>query len=284
MPKPFRAYNDLKTNFDSLYTADTPVPYMMGMREVGYEIPQNALGVLRVLLRHLERARHRTLTVLDIGCSYGVNAALLKYRTSLSDLYGHYSRVQNLSDRRERLLKQDIDYYSNLEPNFDVRIIGLDSSASAVEYGQQTGLLDEGIVANLEDDDHPPQAIHDVDLVVSTGAIGYVGARSLDRLLAAISRPANPWLALFVLRAIDYSPFASVLKRHEFETRVSGSSFVQRRICSDDELRGTMDHVARRGLNVAGYEDRGLLYADCYLSYRRAFGLHESVISQLGLR
>ncbi len=284
MTKPLPAYNDLKTNFDSLYVADTPVPYMMGMRAVGYEIPQNALGVLGVLLRHLQGTRQRTLTVLDIGCSYGVIAALLKYRTSLRDLYRHYGRVQDLSDRRERLLAHDIEYYSSLEPNFDVHIVGLDSSARAVEYGQQTGLLDEGIVADLEDDEHLPQAIHEVDLVVSTGAIGYVGARSLDRVLAAIPQTANPLLALFVLRAIDYSPFALVLKRHGFETRVSESSFVQRRICSDDEQRGTMDHVARRGLSVAGYEDRGLLYADCYLSYRRAFKLHEVAISRFGFR
>lgn len=58
-----------------------------------------------------------------------------------------------------------------------------------LSYGEEVGLLDESIKANFETESLSAGAKEDlasVDLVTSTGCVGYVTEKSFDRMLPAM--------------------------------------------------------------------------------------------------
>jgi SAM-dependent methyltransferase len=261
--------NDQKANFDDVYNRPTPVPYFSAMREVGYEIPQNAKPLFGALIEQLRQRRgRRTVGVLDLGCSYGISAALLKYGLSIEQLYDHYERVRHSGIERDTLLAKDRAWLGRLERRGDIRIYGVDVAGEAVRYAVASGLLDAGVAADLEAEPCPqakeiPEAI---DLVISTGCVGYVTERSFHRLLDRTMRPA-PWIASFVLRMFDYGPIEEALAARGMVTeKLRGRSFAQRRFLSGEEKRHAIDQVTGLGRDPAGLESRGRYYADFYLS------------------
>ena len=83
----YEGLNSHKTSFASIYDAPTPTAYFTAMRDAEYQIPQNAKLTTLVILRAAKRAKsRRSIRVLDVGCSYGVNAALLKHDISRRSL------------------------------------------------------------------------------------------------------------------------------------------------------------------------------------------------------
>ena len=73
--KPFGAINDGKANFEAIYNRPDPREYFRVLGGLGYAIPDLAKGVIRSLIAAAARyATDRPLKVLDLGCSYGINA------------------------------------------------------------------------------------------------------------------------------------------------------------------------------------------------------------------
>ncbi len=269
MTRGYEEANNHKANFDDIYDRPTPIPYYSTMREAGYEIPQNAKPLFVALIERLRRLRgKKTVGVLDLGCSYGVSGALLKYGLSIDQLYEHYDQARQEAAGRDALLAKDRAWLGRLERRGDIRVYGVDVAESAVRYAVASGLLDGGVAADLEADPCPqatqiPEAI---DLVISTGCVGYVTERSFHRLLDRASRP-SPWIASFVLRMFDYGPIEEALASRGMVTeKLRGRSFAQRRFISAEEKQHAIEQVRSLGRDPAGLESRGRYHADFYLS------------------
>ncbi len=245
-----------KVSFDHVYTAPDPRPLFGALGELDYHLPQLAKPYLAKLIE--ERG---TPTVLDVGCSYGVNAALYRGDLTMDDLYAHYTGAAAARLDRAALIARD----RALTVAHDVRFIGLDVSAPALEYACAAGFLDAAVCADLEDHDPTDEqraVLAEAGLVVSTGCIGYVSERTITRL----ARPHRPAMAHFVLRMFSYAPIAESLAGLGYETVEVEGLFKQRRFASADEQEQILDAVRANGLEPHELETEGWLCAQLYLS------------------
>lgn len=248
-----------KVSFDDVYSAPDPRPFFTTLREVDYHLPQLAKPYLA---KQITESGART--VLDVGCSYGVNAALYKCDATMDDLYAHYTSAEAAGLDRAGLLARD----RALPKSHNVRFVGLDVSAPALAYAHEAGFLDEAVCADLEHDDPTPEqsaVLAEADLVVSTGCIGYVSERTIVRL-ADLPGGHRPAMAHFVLRMFSYTPIADGLARLGYETVGVEGLFKQRRFASAQEQEQLLDAVRANGFEPHELELGGWLCAQLYLS------------------
>jgi hypothetical protein len=265
---------DGKADFNHIYDSPDPRDFFRTLGELDYEIPQRAQPVFQALLTALQRSGGRLgtapLQVLDLCCSYGVNAALMRCDVRMDELYDHYSSPALADLSAAELAKEDEAYYAERCRPDALRVFGLDVASNAVAYGCRVGLLDGGWAEDLEAGDPSSQLtdhLRGVDLVTTTGGVGYITERTFDRVLGARRDRSMPWVAAFVLRTVSYERISESLAQHGLVTeQLTGAPFPQRRFASEAEREGAKREVSRRGLDPAGLEDTGRCYADFYLS------------------
>lgn len=269
-----------KINFDDIYTSPDPRAFFGTLRRLDYDIPQQAKAYFAKLIdEYRAEADVKVPTVLDLGCSYGVNAALYRCDTTMERLYDHYASAGALS--RDELIARDrrMDAVGD-----DVRFIGLDASAPALDYALAAGFIDEAIHADLENEDPTEEQralLSEVDIVISTGCVGYVTEKTLVR----IARENRPWMAHFVLRMFSYGPVADSLGELDYETTGVEGVFRQRKFASDEEQTQILDNLSVAGVDPRGLEAGGRLYARLFVSrpHGAAGGL-ASALNALPLR
>src|SRR5690606_22006977 len=169
------------------------------------------------------------------------------------------------------LLKRDAEFFSRQEVRSDLNIVGIDCAEKAVDYAAATGLLDAGVVADLESQPPSPDAAEQLapaDLIISTGCVGYVTDTTFDRILSeAAEPPPLPWVACFALRMFPYEPIAAALSERGLVTeKLEGHSFLQRRFESADEQAHVLRQLDALGIDPTGKEDRGFYHAEFFLS------------------
>lgn len=269
----FQKLNRIKASFDEIYTAPDPRDYFRVLGALDYVIPDLAAPVFRQLARAFEAARGQAPRLLDIGCSYGVNAALIRLPLGWDILRDRYARPAVMALEPEELAARDRAYFEAWPPETPVSVMGLDVSAPAVGYAQRAGLLEAGVAADLEHEAciltaEQERALASADMFISTGCVGYVTERTFERLLSL--RPPGapkPWVASFVLRLFPYEGIAERFARHGLATEKLGScAFVQRRFRDADEFENTLARLERLGLDPTGLESEGLFYAELFLS------------------
>lgn len=219
-------------------------------------------------MRALEELRGRPITVLDVGCSYGNNGILLRMPLDFHRLAQRYADLTDSELTAAELAQLDRHYFKGW-PRHEVTVIGLDSAAPAVEYAKSVGAIDHGIVADLEAGEltaDQKRLLAKVDLVISTGCIGYVTERTFAKILDAVEGP-KPWVASFVLRMYPFAPIAGELARRGIATeKLDGVTFVQRRFNSADECQRVLASLEAQGIATEGKESDGLYHAEFFLS------------------
>ncbi len=248
-----------KVSFDHLYTAPDPRPYFATLRGFDYQLPQLAKPHFAELIAGYEQP-----TVLDVGCSYGVNAALYRCGTTMDELYEHYTSAETAAMDRAELIAADRARVARA----GVRFIGLDVSAPALEYARAAGFVDVAIHADLERDEPTERQsalLAEADLVISTGCVGYVTERTIARI-AGLPGGRRPAMAHFVLRMFSYEPIAKSLADLGYETIGVEGLFKQRRFVSEQEQEQILDAVAATGADPHELETEGWLCAQLYLS------------------
>jgi len=233
-----------------------------------YMIPDVVEPVVRQVLAGWSGINGRDPTVLDVGCSYGINAAVHRYPLGVSDLRHRYSRREIMGLSAAQMVALDRAYYAGWPEIGRSRFIGLDVSGPAIDYAKAVGLIDRGVVANLETDpmsDADAAVLGQADVILSTGAVGYVTDKTFGPLVDAAARP--PWVLSFVLRMFPYDTLeAAFAERGMVTERLSGATFVQRRFRDAEEFERTLAAVEAQGLDPAGLEADGLLQAELFLS------------------
>lgn len=261
---------DAKANFDHIYGRPDPRAYCRKLQNLDYTLPDAAKLIFRKLISRLQRRQSNVLHVLDLGCSYGVNAALLKHDLSMSELYDHWNQTALADATTDEVLTHDRDFFSNLDDHADLTVIGLEQAELAVSFAEKVGLLDKGLVVNLESETLPKfarEVLAPVDLVTSTGCVGYVTEKTFERLLPAITQGGRPWIGNFVLRLFEFETIQETLNGWGYFTeKLPGQFFVQRKFASPVEQEQVIDQLRNRGIDPTGLETNGFLYAEFYLS------------------
>jgi hypothetical protein len=269
-----------KADFSHIYDRPDPRDYFRTLSRLDYEIPERARPIFETIFTAMRADGDATggepLRALDLCCSYGVNAALLRCDLDLDDLVDRYSSPELADLSADEVCTADKDYYADRLLPDAVRVRGLDAAANAVAYACRVGLLDNGWAENLEAD--APSAelareVDHVDVVICTGGIGYITERTLGQVVRRRPGRPAPWVAAFVLRQFSYEPISAALSQHGLVTeQLNGVSFPQRRFASDSEREAALRAVTERGLDPSGYEETGRYYADFYLSRPRSDG------------
>ena len=276
MSNPYSEHNEKgKANFDHVYDLPDPRGYFVTLGALDYRAPAHGSRVFSALLRAMGRDDEISPKVLDLCCSYGVNAALLKYDLTLDDLYARYGSEDLRDLSSEELAAADADFYAGHLKTTPPEIVGTDVAANAVSYALRTGLLDAGTGENLEQDE-PTQDLRryarSSRLVTVTGGVGYIWQGTFDRALRCVAGNGSdaenaPWVAAFAVRFVDYTPVAAVLSEHGLATeRVSTRTFAQRRFKDAGEREHVLRQLSVAGIDPAGKEETGWYHADLYLS------------------
>jgi SAM-dependent methyltransferase len=255
-----------KASFDDIYDRPDPRAYYARMSDLDYRIPELAKPFFQQQIREFRAsARVAVPTVLDIGCSYGVNAALLRFDTTIGELAEHYA-VADID--RAGLIRRDLARVAARAVADDVRFLGMDASRPALDYAREAGLLHDVVHADLESGEPTDQQralLATADLVVSTGCIGYVTEKTLTRVATAHPR-RRPWMAHFVLRMFDFAPIEAELAALGYRTEQAPGLYEQRRFASPAEQAQVLNTLSANGIDTTGREDQGWLYANLYVS------------------
>lgn len=264
------AYDDVgKVDMSDIYDQPSPMAYFSALSKLDYAIPEAARPMFsRLIAARRALSGERPIKIVDIGCSYGVNAAILKHGMSMSELYRHY-RDAIASDRSE-LLKRDRAMFS--DPADDaIEFVGVDQAENAIAYAVDAGTLDAGIATDLEErvpSAADREALSGADLIISTGCFGYVTEVSLERLMDAAGG-SRPWMAHFVLRMFDFDAAEAMLARHGYVTETADQLFAQRRFASSQERDSVFQNLAERGIDPAGAEETGWYFAQLFVARPR---------------
>jgi hypothetical protein len=257
-----------KANFDEIYTQEDPRAYFSVLGALDYMIPDVAEPIIRQLVAAKARATGRAPVVLDIGCSYGINAALHRFPLGFNTLRSRYAKREMAGASSQELARLDRSFYASWPEIGQARFLGLDVSESAIRYARNVGLLDGGISVNLEQGTLRPgdaEVVRRADVLLSTGCVGYVTETTYRRVLDELD--SLPWIVSFVLRLFPYHRMAAALEGYGLVTeRLAGATFVQRRFRDVEEFQRSLAALAERGVDTEGFESEGRFQAELFVS------------------
>ncbi|MFD0342152.1 hypothetical protein ACFVH0_26340 [Streptomyces sp. NPDC127117] len=254
------------TPFDDIYDQADPRAFFRELGAFGYRTPHHAQRIFRRLAAL--RLWAPGDTVLDLCCSYGINAALLNHDLTLDDLYAHYTSPRVVAMTTEELAEHDRPFFRAHRRRDAVAVIGLDIASNAIAYARAVGLLDDGFAENLET--APPtrellDAARSTRLVTVTGGASFLSRATFQPLLD--SARSLPWVAAFVLRTGSYAPIAEHLAGHGLTTETyTGHTFIQRRFTGAAEQQYAIDAVTAHGQDPDGKESAGHFHTALHLS------------------
>lgn len=241
-----------------------------------YEIGEQARPYFLAAIEQLRRLNPDGLRprVLDLGCSYGVGSALVKHELAYWELSDWFSAAPR---EFEPCVAAASRWLAGRDRHPDVTFFGLDCSAAALRFAEEVGLINGGISRNFEAGEHPDDTeramLRNCNLLFSTGAIGYVGEKTLsvilDQLGKAYPENASPYVVVSILRMFDPRPISNCFEsfHYRFE-KVPGVRLRQRRFADSVERDETLAVLHKRGVDTDGWEDDGSLYADLYIGAR----------------
>ncbi|RBR07243.1 uncharacterized protein FIESC28_10742 [Fusarium coffeatum] len=254
-----------KASFTDIYNDKDPRAYLTTLAPLKYTIPQQ----LQPLFQRLHQLASQDTTnsaILDVCCSYGINGGLIRHDVDMEAWTAHYAD-SDLSP--EEQVQSDKEFFASRVRSDKPVVLGLDKAENAIRYALETGLVDNGWAENLETHDPSPslsEVLKDVTLIICTGGVSYVGSRTFGRIMSAIPRSTNIWMASTVIRTVSYEEVAMTLKAHGLETMKLPGVLRQRRFASDKEKSDAIAQVKARGLDPSGFEDEGYLCAEVYIS------------------
>ncbi len=268
----FATLNASKANFDNIYDQPDPRGYFSVLGALDYMIPDVAEPIIRQILAARYKRAGTDATVLDVGCSYGINAAVHRFPLSVRVLRRRYANPEMAALTADDLARLDRSYYASWPQISAAHFIGLDVSAPAVRYAVAVGLLDAGLVANFESGTPSSQdreSLRRATVVLSTGCVGYVTERTFGSILDCTEKP--PWVVSFVLRMFPYEPIAAELAKRGLVTeKLAGATFVQRRFRDVKEFTDCLTTLEKLNIDTKGLEAEGRFQAELFVSRPRA--------------
>ncbi|MDJ0382723.1 hypothetical protein [Streptomyces sp. G-G2] len=252
------------TSFDEAYVLPDPRAYFAQLGPYEYQAPHHAQQVFRDLLAELPPGER---VMLDLCCSYGINAALVNHDVTLDELYERYTGPKAAELSTPELIEWDREFYAGRRLPEAAGSIGVDISRPAVGYALAVGLLDEGYCENLETGDPDTElsrAAAGAGLITVTGGVAFLTERTFGRLLSAVARPVP--VAAFVLRTVDFRAVTACLESHGLAVERSTDTYPQRRFTDPGEQRRAVEAVTALGEDPTGKEGDGWYHNRLHLA------------------
>lgn len=258
-----------KANFDHIYNQSDPRGYYTMLAGYDYQIPNHAQQAFGELIQERRERTGRLPRVFDLACSYGINAALLRYKVTFEDLAQRYASRELQRMTPEEVLESDRGYFERRLLPEAATVYGCDVATNAVRYAVDAGLQAGGWDLNLETEEPDADmraALAQTDLVTVSSAIGYLTYRTIGTVFAGIPRERRPWFAAFSLRTAPIDPVAHALRDHGLElATLTGRTVRQRRFVDEEEQVNAIDSIRTRGYVVDGHETDGYWHAQLYV-------------------
>ena len=259
--------NSVKASFDAAYTAQTPHRYLHNMTAVDYRMADYMNPYLSAVV-DASVTSQEPVRVLDIGCSYGMSGALLKTDCEYRDLAEFYR--QEASSEYASCVVESQRWLDSHAMRDDVEVVGFDSSEEAVRFAAASHMIDEGIALNLEEEKSELTAdevvlIQECDVLLSTGAIGYVTDKTVNPILDEFGNNARgalgPVAVMSVLELFDPAPIAEAFTEHGYRFGQLPVRMPKRRFVDEDEREGVIETLRQRGVHADALESETQMFA-----------------------
>lgn len=253
-----------KEIFDDIYTAPDPRSYYTTLGELDYQIPSHGSRVFSELAS--EYSGREQARIVDLCCSYGINAALMNHDVEFADVFARYDDPDFEELQPVEVLTADREWFRERRCDTPVHVCGVDSSEPAITYAVEAGLLEAGFAVDLESEEAAPalrDELRDADFLAVSGGIGYITATTIDKVLTEMDTPR---LAALSLRWVDFATIVDVGAAHGLVTeRLDEATFPQRRFSGDVERSFVDRELAGMCIDPSGRESEGYHHADLYV-------------------
>ena len=253
-----------KTIFNNIYNSKDPRAYCLAMKKLQYVIPKESSIIFKkIFAQYRKQFSKKKIKILDLGSSYGINSAMLKFKLGLEDFYDLYSTQNTKNCSSKKLSKRDKKTYIKTNSDHEMDFIGFDSSKQALKYAQKCGLLKESIHANLEVNDlkkKHKKNIQNLDFIISTGCIGYITNTTLEKILNT-THPKKPWMVHCVLRIFDLKEIVLMFESYNYDVIIHKNPIKQRRFASHEEKLRILEKLNKMQINTKDLEDSGWMYS-----------------------
>ena len=259
--------NRAKASFDAAYSAQTPHRYLQNMTTVDYRMADSMNPYLSAIV-DASMPPQEPVKVLDIGCSYGMSGALLKTDCTYRDLAEFYR--QEASSEYAACVVESQRWLASHGMRGDVEVVGFDSSQEAVKFAAAAHMIDDGIALNLEDEKSElthdeAHLIQECDVLLSTGAIGYVTDKTVNPILDEFGTNASgslgPVAVMSVLELFDPAPIAEAFTGHGYRFGHLPVRMPQRRFVDEEEREGVIEALQQRGLPADALKSEDQMFA-----------------------
>ena len=259
----FKTLSFAKQNFDHIYNRSDPRSYFSTLRPLDYRIQRTAIPVFARCANLLARQRGlRRVTMVDLCAGYGVNAALLRHKVSLDELYDLYDETTTPSATDQSpFIESDKRFFASrrLKSAPVDTVIGIDVAARAVGYAKNVGLLDYGASENLERG-APSGALRErlanATLITVTGGMGYIGPQTFEHILTNVRARHAPWIVAFPLLTTPLEPFRRLFDRFGLRTEIwEHETFPQRLFADEHEFSNAANSLKKLGLPSPNEDD-----------------------------
>lgn len=107
--------NENRTVFDDIYAEPYPHAYFSVLGALDYMIPDVAEPVIRQALNAPAHRHGEENTILDVGCSYGINAAIHRFPVSFAILRQRCARREIMALDAEEMIRLDRPRLNKIE-------------------------------------------------------------------------------------------------------------------------------------------------------------------------
>jgi hypothetical protein len=260
----------VKRKFTDIYTQKFPDDYLEEMKKLHYRIPDKTKILYLSLAKQLYKKLSRPINILDIGSSYGINSALMKYDLEMSDLNDFFLQEDSTN------LEQTRQFFEKIPSNDNLNFYQIDISNPALQFSEDVKLCKKGICVNLETDGLPIKELPSLDMIIATGCIGYIGFKAFSNLFELIKKQQTkysqsdidkPIFAFSVLRIFDMEKIQKTFDYYGYSlVKTDLDPIRQRRFSDSDERHQTISLLNSKGIDVKGFEDDGYFYAHFYVA------------------
>jgi len=258
----------VKKDFSEIYTKEFPCSYLTEMKNLEYRIPDQTKPLYQHLSERMANYLRRPLNILDLGSSYGINSALLNYELVMTELDEYF--VEGNPSPSIKETQSFFEDLPNKNPKFQFYLV--DTSSRALEFAEKAGLCEDSFCINMEKEKIPPkfeQTLNDIDLIISTGCIGYIGSKSFEKIFDSIDglgRSPLPIFAFTVLRMFPMDEIEEVFRKNGFElVKTKVGPLKQRRFYNDSEKEKSIELLENLGMSSEGIEEQGYYFADFFV-------------------
>ncbi len=238
---------EVKKDFTNIYIQKFPNAYLKEMKRLDYRIPNETKPLYLSIAKQLYKKLSKKINIIDIGSSYGINSALMKYNLTMSDLDDFFLE-------QEPSIEQSKQFFENLSSDDTLDFYQIDISQPALKFSENIGLCKKGICVNLESGNLPIQDLPQADMIIATGCIGYIGYKAFSNLFELIKKQQSesnlessekgPVFAFSVLRIFDMEKIQKVFDHYGYSLVKSDIKPIRQRSFSDSEEKYKTNSLA----------------------------------------